>query len=182
MFFLVNWNGIRQWILLNLMDTTTTYFSQNQITIQRLYNTNWLVAHTQKQLGTFFDPYVFVLSGVEKYLVRHQGYASYALVLRLGSHQTTKKLYALNSYDVGNCSVMVVSLNMTRMRLFAVNSRNTPWKVISFMTYMSTFWFSSFHTYGSNTMLPRKRNSMLENIGIILLVTRHDVSQPRQLT
>ena len=50
------------------------------------------------------------------------------------------------------------------------------------MTYMSTVWFTSLQTYGSNNMLPNKHNMKLETIGIIFLVTRHDVSQPRRLT
>ena len=77
---------------------------------------------------------------------------------------------------------MVVSLTMTIMRLFDVNSRNTPWKVREITTYMSTFWFTYLHTSDSNTMLPNKLNVMLETIGIFFLVTSHDIYQPICLT
>ena len=142
--------------------------------MQRIYYNKWLVANPQQQLGTLFLIHTFFLAGFEKYLVRYQDYAQDSLVLCLGSHHTTKKLCALESSDVGNCSVMLVSPTMTRMHLFAANLRNTPWKVREIMTYMSTVWFTYFHTSGSNTMLPNKRNMMLENIGIIFSVKSHD--------
>ena len=94
------------------------------------------MANPQQQLGTLFLIHTFFLAGFEKYLVRYQDYAQDSLVLCLGSHHTTKKLFALKSYDVEKCSVMIVSIITTRMRLFDVNSQNTPWKVREIMTYM----------------------------------------------
>lgn len=132
------------------------------------------------------DPFLLQEAGVAKELYRPQDYASDAVVLRLCSHDTLKKLIENDSADTGNVAVTIVSLLMMRMRLFAVNSRTSSWRVRAAMIYMSTVWFTSFQSSGNkdnpHTMLPNKRNMLLETISLLFLVTRDDVSQPRRLT
>ena len=85
-------------------------------------------------IGRFvFDPFLLVLasasSGVpHKDLVRYVNYASDKVALDLYSSKVIKPVINLNSGDVGNSTVVVVLLAMSRMRSFAVNSRTTHWK------------------------------------------------------
>ena len=108
-----------------------------------------------------FDPYKFVLEGVAKNDISYQDYESYALVLHLEPHKIANKWCSLNSYDVGNFIVMLVYLTIVRMCLFYLNPQNTTWKFRAIITYISTIWFTYFHTFGSNKMFPNKHNMML---------------------
>jgi hypothetical protein len=75
---------------------------------------------------------------------------------------------------------------MMRMRVYALNARKLSWKTQAAMTYMSMLCFLSFHISdnkdNSHTMLPNKRNMLLETIVLLFLVSGSDVSQPRRLT
>jgi hypothetical protein len=86
-----------------------------------------------------------------------------------------KKLIAYDSLDTGNSAVTIVTLLMMRMRVFAVNSRNVSWRTRAVMSYISTVWFLSFHTSANksnpHTMLPNKRNMLMETISVLFLVT-----------
>ena len=78
--------------------------------------------------GFVFDPFLLVLANVKfgtphKDIVRYVNYASDNVALDLLSSQTIKSVIELNSGDIGNSAVVIVSLAMTRMRSFAVNSR-----------------------------------------------------------
>jgi len=104
-----------------------------------------------------------------------------AAVLWLASVLTVKKLVTLNSDDVGNSMVTIMSLMFMRIRSFAVNATKVSWKERAIYSWSSLLWFTSFHTSGS-TMMANKRNMVLETIGVLFLVTRKDVSQPRPCT
>ncbi|KAL7427142.1 hypothetical protein ACHAXM_000726 [Skeletonema potamos] len=134
-----------------------------------------------------FDPNLLVQAGVATELYRINDYASDAIVLRLASHPTLQKLNQLSTPYRWNVSVVAISLTMIRCRLYAVNSRDTEWKVRAALSYMSTLWFTSFHNHravGSTTltMLPNKRNMLLETIANLFLFSRSDVSDSRRTT
>ena len=61
---------------------------------------------------------------VDSFLLQEAGVAK-ELVLCLCFHETLTKLIKSVFMDTGNVAVMIVSLLMMRMQLFAVNSRNT---------------------------------------------------------
>jgi len=87
------------------------------------------------------DPWLLFEAGVAHELIRPQDYASDSVVLRLFSHDSIKKIIRKDSLDAGNVGVLLVTMVMMRMRLFAVNSRSASWRVRAVMTYMSTVWF-----------------------------------------
>ena len=94
---------------------------------------------------------------------------------------TIKSVMDLNSGDIGNSAVVVVSLAMTRMRSFAVNSRTAAWKVRSVFIWSGLLWYTSFHTQGS-TFLTNQRNIALESVALLFLVLRYDVPNIRRAT
>ena len=85
-------------------------------------------------IGRFvFDPFLLVLASARsgtphKDIVRYVDYASDKVALDLYSSKVIKSVIELNSGGVENSTVVVVSLAMSRMRSFAVNSRTATWK------------------------------------------------------
>ena len=61
------------------------------------------------------------MSGAAKYLIRVEDFASDAMVLRLASDSTARKLIFLDSSDSGNKVVTVVSLVFLGVISFAIN-------------------------------------------------------------
>ena len=72
--------------------------------------------------------------GVPKEVIQAEDYALDADILRLSSLNLFKSLIDLNSVDVGNCFVTILSLVFLRMTYFPVNSRKTSWKDRSVFT------------------------------------------------
>ena len=116
-----------------------------------------------------------------KDIVRYVDYASDKVALDLFSAQTIKSIMGLNSGDIGNSAVIVVSLAMTRMRSFAVNSRTATWKIRSIFIWSGLLWYTSFHTQGS-TFLTNQRNIALESVALLFLILRSDVPNIRRAT
>ena len=68
-----------------------------------------------------FDPWILKIAvGVPKELIWVEHYALDAAVIQLESLKLVKDFIALNSTDVGNCFVTILSLVLLRMRSFAV--------------------------------------------------------------
>jgi hypothetical protein len=65
-------------------------------------------------------------------------------------------------------------LLFTRMRSFAVNCPDAMPHEQVFFHWLSTLWFTSFHSSGS-TMLPNKRNMLLESVAVLFLATHSNV-------
>jgi len=61
-------------------------------------------------------------AGVATELFRPWDYASDAVVLRLFSSGSLRLIIQKDSDDTGNAAVLIVTMVMIRMRLFAVNS------------------------------------------------------------
>ena len=91
-----------------------------------------------------------------------------------------KRVIYKDSPDAGIVGVLIVTMVMMRMRLFAVNAKSASWRVCAVMSYMSTVWFLSFQTSGNrdnpHTMLPNMRNMLLGSLSLLFLVTRSDIS------
>ena len=113
--------------------------------------------------------------------MRYVNYASNKVALDLFSSQTIKSIMDLNSGDIGNSAVVIVSLAMTRMRSFAVNSRTAAWKVRSVFIWSGLLWYTSFHAQGS-TFLTNQRTIALESVALLFLVLRYDVPNIRRAT
>ena len=116
-----------------------------------------------------------------KDIVRYVDYASDKVALDLFSAQTIKSIMGLNSGDIGNSAVIVVSLAMTRMRSFAVNSRTATWKIRSIFIWSGLLWYTSFHTQGSK-FLTNQRNIAPESVALLFLVLRSGVPNIRRAT
>ena len=138
-------------------------------------------------IGKFvFDPFLLVLasaaSGVPHVdLVRYVDYASDKVALDLYSSKVIKSVMDLNSGDIGNSTVVVVSLTMSRMRSFAVNSRTASWKTRCIFVWTGLLWYTSFHKQTS-TFLTNQRNIALESIALLFLILRSDVPNIRRAT
>ena len=129
------------------------------------------------------DAWQLKMAGVTKSLYRIEDWASDAIVLKLCSPQTILKLLNCkeNMMDLGNLCVLTVSLTFLRLRSYAVNTNELPWKERCIYSLCTFLWFSSFHIPFS-TMLPNKRNMLLETIGCLFLFTRSDVFEGRHCT
>ena len=68
------------------------------------------------------------MSGVAKEIIRVKDFASDAVVMRLASASTTRKLIFLDSDDSGNKPVTVVTLVLVRVISFVINSRIAGWQ------------------------------------------------------
>ena len=138
-------------------------------------------------IGTFaFDPFLLVLasaaSGVPHVdLVRYVDHASDKVALDLYSSKVVKSVIDLNSRDIGNSTVVVVLLTMSRMRSFAVNSRTASWKIRCVFVWTGLLWYTSFHRQTS-TFLTNQRNIALESIALLFLILRSDVPNIRRAT
>ena len=128
-----------------------------------------------------FDPWLLKMSGVAKELIWVEDFASDAVVLRLASASTVKKMISLDPPDIGNHAVTIMSLVFMRLRSYAINSRTAGWRERASYSWASLLWFTSFHSC-ANTMLTNKRNMLLESVGTIFLVTRSDVHNLRRVT
>ena len=87
----------------------------------------------------------------------------------------------MNSIDVGNYFVTILSLVFLRMISFAVNSRKTFWKERAVVIWSSLLWFTYFHDSG-NKMMKNKRNMAAETVAVLFIVSISDMSQPRRCT
>ena len=114
-------------------------------------------------------------------LVRYVDYASDKVALDLYSSKVIKSVMDLNSGDIGNSAVVVVSLTMSRMRSFAVNSRTASWKTRCIFVWTGLLWYTSFHKQTS-TFLTNQRNIALESIALLFLILRSDVPNIRRAT
>ena len=128
-----------------------------------------------------FDPWLLKVAGVPSEHIRIDDFASDALPMRLASSNNIAKIINSGFHDVGNCAVTTMSLTFMRLRSYAVNARTGHWRHRAIFSWASFLWFSSFQTPGS-TMMANKGNMLLESIGVLSLVTRSDVSQPRRAT
>ncbi len=104
-----------------------------------------------------FDPALIRLAKVNQKLWRVQDFASNAVVLKLASVDTIQKLHNLAlqdriNCDVGNHAVTVILLLFMRLRAYAVNSRMVPWHDRAVYSWVTSVWFTSFHTNGSTMM------------------------------
>ena len=77
--------------------------------------------------------------------------------------------------------MVVVSLTMSRMRSFAVNSRTASWKTRCIFVWTGVLWYTSFHKQIS-TFLTNQRNIALESIALLFLILRSDVPNIRRAT
>eukprot|EP00956_Cyclotella_meneghiniana_P010341 scaffold14318_cov102-Cyclotella_meneghiniana.AAC.1 len=133
-------------------------------------------------IGNFiFDVMLLKMAGVPRELLRIDDFASDAIVLRLASHSTVGKLLDLETADVGNKIVTIVSLTCMRIRSSAVNAPKLSWNERATMHWASTLWCLSYQTQNS-TRLPNKRNMLLEAIAVLFLCPRDDVVQLRRAT
>ena len=127
------------------------------------------------------DPWLLNMAGVSKELIRVEDFASDSVVLRLASTSTTKKLVSLDTADIGNLTVTLISIFFIILQPFAINSLTALWKERSSYIWASILWFTSFQKYIS-TMLFNTISMVLETVATIFLVTRKDVKTPRRLT
>ena len=172
------------------LDVTCEYL-QGRINYVSLPDTNHNIKNHRYQLiggsspasiGNFvFDPHMLRKAGVAKDLIRVVDWASDALPVKLASVDTIDKVIGCEFADIGNCSVTIVSLAFMRLRSYSVNTRKLEWKQRAIFSWATLLWVTSHHTSGS-TMMTNKRNMLLESIGILFLVARSDVSQPRRAT
>ena len=109
-------------------------------------------------IGFFcFDPWLIKMSGVAKYLIRAEDFASDCVVLCLASASTTRKIIFLDYYYSVNKSVTVVTLVFVRVRSFTINSRTEGWKERAICSCLSLIFITSFHRQAS-TMIFNKQN------------------------
>lgn len=92
------------------------------------------------------DPWLLKQAGVARELYAVQDWASDTVVLRLCSASTIQKLLSNDFKDVGNLSVLVVTLSFIRLGNYSVNARNLHWKDRCMYQWCSLLWFTSFHT------------------------------------
>lgn len=98
-------------------------------------------------IGSFvLDPWHLKMAGVAQELYRIEDWASDTVVLRLCSPLTVTKLINAGFDDVGNLSVLVVTLMFIRLRNYSVNASDLNWKDRCMYQWCSLLWFTSFHT------------------------------------
>ena len=98
-------------------------------------------------IGSYLlDPWHLKLAGVAQELYLIEDWAADTVVLRLCSPSTISKLINGGFEDVGNLSVLVVTLTFIRLRNFSVNARDLNWKDRCMYQWCSLLWFTSFHT------------------------------------
>ena len=75
-------------------------------------------------------------AGVAHELVRLQDYASDSVVMHLCSYDpnSVKRVIHKDSPDAGNVGVLIITMVMMRMRLYAVNAKSTSWRVCTVMS------------------------------------------------
>jgi hypothetical protein len=151
------------------------------------------------------DVMLLKMSGASREVLRPDDFASDALPLKLASSSIVRALLELETNDTGNkmvsrvavCNEMkplsdffylvtltqvtALSLLFTRMHSFAVNCPDAMPHERVFFHWLSTLWFTSFHSSGS-TMLTNKRNMVLESVAVLFLATRSDVFKLRLCT
>ena len=169
-------------------------FLSGQIGYVSLPDTNHNVKNARYQLiggssstvlGSYvFDPWYLKLAGINQKLWRIDDFASDAVVLSLASVKTIQALQSYTEaegvkYDIGNYAVTVVSLVFLRLRAYAVNANGLRWRDRALYSFITFLWFSSIQC---STMLANKRNLLLETFGVMFLVSRSDVAQPRRTT
>ena len=134
-------------------------------------------------IGAFiFDRFLIAMAqGVPSKIIRVSDFASDNVALRLFSWKVINAVIDVNSRDVGNVAVTVVTLAMARIRSFAVNAVKAEWHSRARFAWVSLLWFTSFHTPAS-TMLANMRNIVMDKVAVMFLVTRDDVPQSRRVT
>ncbi len=125
--------------------------------------------------GHVFDPALLRIAKVSQKVWRVEDFASDAVLLKLASADTIKKLTDLSTQDNLNCdvenhAVTVLSLVFLRLHVYAVNARSLSWRERALYTWLTMIWFTSFHT-SDGTMMINKRNMLLETFGVLFLVT-----------
>ncbi len=152
-----------------------------------------------------FDVMLLKMFGAPRELLRPDDFESDALPLKLAPSNVVRALLELETNDTGNMMVSCVavcnetkplsdffylvtltqvtalSLLFTRMRSFAVNCPDAMPHERVFFHWLSTLWFTSFHSFGS-TMLPNKRNMVLESVAVLFLATCSNVFKLRLRT
>ena len=76
----------------------------------------------------FFDTWMLKQAGIAQLLWWIEDFASDASPMQLASVSRITKLLSYGFKDVGNCAVTVVSLALSRLGSYAVNSRKCNWK------------------------------------------------------
>jgi len=92
------------------------------------------------------DPGHLKMAGVAQELYRIEDWASDTVVLCLCSPLTVAKLINAGFDDVGNLSVLVVTLMFIRLCNYSVNASDLNWKDRCMYQWCSLLWFTSFHT------------------------------------
>ena len=135
-----------------------------------------------------FDPWLSKLDKISQKLWRIEDYVSNGIFLRLAFFDTIQKLISFEyseseiiAVDTGNLSATVVYFVFMQLRSYSVNTSNISWKDSAMYCLATFLGFNSFHTIDS-TMMRNKRNTLLETVAFLFLVTRDNVSQTRQKT
>jgi hypothetical protein len=77
--------------------------------------------------------------------------------------------------------ITVLMLLFMQMHSYAINSPDAKPSKRMFWHWFTLVWFTSFHTSGS-TMLPNKRNMVIESVDVMFLAPRSDVHQLQRCT
>ena len=75
-----------------------------------------------------FVPWLINMAGVEKELIQVEDFASDSVVLHIEYPSTTKKLVTLDTADIGNLTVTLISIFFIILQPFAINSLTALWK------------------------------------------------------
>ena len=135
-----------------------------------------VIGTSDASIGHFVvDPWMLKMENVAKEIYCVEDWACDAVVLCLHSPITPPKLIDCHFNDVGNCEILIVSLNFMRLQSFTINTRELDWRdqcVYQWATFLSLSYFN----IPMITMLPNKRSMCLETIGSFFLFPRSDVS------
>ena len=102
-------------------------------------------ARGQAVTGTS-PPSIGSYAGVAQELYRIEDWAADTVVLRLCSPSTISKLINGGFEDVGNLSVLIVTMTFICLCVFSVNAQDLNWKDSCMYQWCSLLWFTSFHT------------------------------------
>ena len=94
------------------------------------------------------------------------------------SHRNIDKLGQLGDGDVGDVDVVCFALYFMRLCLYAVNSKEVPWKEITVYHLASLIWFTIFDRC-AETMKINQSKRFVGSIGGLFLFPRSDYHNPR---
>ena len=120
------------------------------------------------------------MDGVSKELIWVEDSSYDDVLLRILSPSNTK-MVSLDTSDIGNLTVTVISIVFMRLQLFVINSRTHLWNGRASYSWASLLWFISFQKYTSKLIF-NKGNMVLETVATIFLVAIKYVKKPRNIT